>query len=91
MIAEVTKGTVLQRRPVRLTDSQATALHHLVTLGTAMRVRRGWCFNSFAGPFVAPGTMGALVRRGFATTRFSSAGATGAGRAAHAELIEVRS
>lgn len=91
MIAEVTTGTVLKREAT-VSPAQSEALRLLVAEGPAHRVRRGWCWNSFNGPFVTTSTMEALERRGLVLKRHvgTSAVVTVAGRALHDELAEVQ-
>ena len=91
MIAEVTAGTVLKRE-VKVTPAQCEALKLLVAKGPARRVRRGWCWNSFAGPIVTTSTMEALEKRGLVLKRQvgTCAVVTVAGRALHDEIAEER-
>ena len=92
MIAEITTGVVL-KRPMKVTAAMADALRLLVAHGPARRVRRGWCWNSFDGPFIAPSTMDALETRGHIVKRHVGATAvlTASGREAHDDLAETRS
>jgi len=92
MIAEITTGTVLKRQ-TKVTAAMADALRQLVTHGPARRVRRGWCWNSFDGPFIATSTMDALETRGHVVKRHvgTTAVLTASGREAHDELAETRS
>ncbi|GLK74705.1 hypothetical protein KHC23_22915 [Ancylobacter dichloromethanicus] len=91
MITEVTTGTVPARRP-KTTASQYEALRLLVAKGPARRVRRGWCWGSFEGPFIATPTLDALEKRGLVLKRQNGTCAvvTVAGRALHDELAEER-
>lgn len=91
MITEVTAGTVLARQP-KTTPAQYQALKLLVAKGPARRVRRGWCWDSFSGPFVSTPTMESLERRGLVLRRQNGASAvvTVAGRALHDEIAEER-
>lgn len=91
MIAGITTGTVLKRPKV--TAPMAEALRLLVANGPARRVRRGWCWNSFDGPFIATSTMDALETRGHVVKRHvgTTAVLTASGREAHDDLPEARS
>jgi len=92
MIAEVTRGAVLDRQ-IKVTAPMAAALRMLVAHGPARRVRRGWCWNSFDGPFIATSTMDALETRGHVVKRHAGtmAALTASGREAHDDLPEARS
>lgn len=90
MITEVTAGTILARQP-KITVAQHEALKLLVAKGPARRVRRGWCWDSFNGPFVSTPTMESLERRSLVLRRQNgtSAVVTVAGRALHDDLAEA--